>query len=506
MSISYLDLIIIIIYLLIVALIGSLSGGRQKSTKDYFMGGKNVPWWAVSFSIVAAETSSLTFISIPGLAYVTNLHFLQLTIGYLIARFIVAILFLPAYRKGQLETAYNFLENRFGQGTRRYASVIFLFTRVAADGVRLFSTAIPLALIFRATPVFADWSVFQIYLISIIIIAAVSFIYTYTGGIKGVIWADVLQMFVYIGGAGLAFWILLRDMPDAFSWASLGDKTEIFNLDFGASIAAFFSEPYTLISSLIGGAFLSMASHGTDQLIVQRLLTTKTLRDSQKAIIGSGIMVMIQFALFFVVGLLLYGYFNGISLTDPAAPFHKADEIFPYFIIHNLPVGVKGFIIAGLFAAAISTLAGSIVSLSSSAMLDLYKPIFGKTQDAKKELKVSRILTIFWATILTFVAFLFISIQQSVVEIALGIASITYGGLLGTFLLGLFFPKVDQKSAILGFSLGIASMLLIILIPRMAGIAPIVHWTWYVAIGTTVTIISGVVYQRLRESKEITND
>jgi Na+/proline symporter len=307
MDISYLDLIIIIIYLFIVALIGSLSGGRQKSTKDYFMGGKNVPWWAVSFSIVAAETSSLTFISIPGLAYVTNLHFLQLTIGYLIARFIVAILFLPAYRKGELVTAYNFLENRFGQSTRRYASVIFLFTRVAADGVRLFATAIPLALIFRATPVFADWSVFQIYLISIIIIAAVSFIYTYTGGIKGVIWADVLQMFVYIGGAGLALWILLRNMPEAFSWVSLGDKTEIFNLDFGASIAAFFSEPYTLISSLLGGAFLSMASHGTDQLIVQRLLTTKTLRDSQKAIIGSGIMVMIQFALFFVVGLLLYG-------------------------------------------------------------------------------------------------------------------------------------------------------------------------------------------------------
>ncbi len=498
MDISYLDVIIIIIYLIIVALIGSLSGGKQKSTKDYFMGGKNVPWWAVSFSIVAAETSSLTFISIPGLAYITNLHFLQLTIGYLIARVIIAVAFLPAYREGQLETAYNFLENRFGQSTRRYASVIFLFTRIAADGVRLFSTAIPLALIFRATPLFSDWSVFQIYLISIILIATVSFVYTYTGGIKGVIWADVLQMLVYIGGAGLATWILLRDMPDSFSWIAMGAKTEVFNLDFGKSIGEFFSNPYTLIGSLVGGTFLSMASHGTDQLIVQRLLTTKTLRDSQKAIIGSGIMVMIQFALFLVVGILLYGYFHGISLTDPAAPFHKADEIFPYFIIHNLPVGVRGFIIAGLFAAAMSTLAGSISSLSSSAMLDLYKPIFGKTDDSKKELRISRIFTITAAIILTCVAFLFISVQQSVVEIALGIASITYGGLLGTFLLGLFFPKVDQKGAIIGFSLGIATMLLIILIPKLAGIPAIVHWTWYVLIGSGVTIIAGVIYQKLR--------
>ena len=505
MDISYLDLIIIFIYLLVVALIGSLSGGKQKSTSDYFMGGKTVPWWAVSFSIVAAETSSLTFISIPGLAYVTNLHFLQLTIGYLIARIIVAFLFLPAYREGQLVTAYNFLENRFGQGTRRYASIIFLFTRIAADGVRLFSTAIPLALIFRATPVFADWSTFQIYLLSIIIIAVVSFIYTYTGGIKGVIWADVLQMLVYIGGAGLAIWILIVDMPASFTWFSLGDKTEIFNLDFGGSIAAFFSEPYTLIASLIGGLFLSMASHGTDQLIVQRLLTTKTLRDSQKAIIGSGIMVIFQFALFLVVGLLLYGYFNGVSLGDPAAPFQKADEIFPYFIIHYLPTGIKGFIIAGLFAAAMSTLAGSISSLSSSAMLDLYRPIFSRNQNPERELFVSRIFTIFAALILIAVAFLFITVQQSVVEIALGIASITYGGLLGTFLLGLFFPDVDQKSAITGFTLGIASMLLIILIPKLMGAAAIVHWTWYVAIGSTVTIGSGLIFQKLKKKSHHSN-
>lgn len=492
MTVSYIDLSIILIYLITIALIGAFSGGKQKSTTDYFMGGKNVPWWAVSFAIVAAETSSLTFISIPGLAYLTNLNFLQLTIGYVIARILVAFLFLPAYRTGELSTAYTFLENRFGLGVRRYASTVFLFTRVAADGVRLFSTAIPLALIFKATVIFANWSNFEIYAISIIIIAFVSFLYTITGGVKGVIWADVIQMIIYIGGAVLAIIILLNNIPHTFDWSALGDKKQIFNLDFGNNISEFFSKPYTLIASLVGGIFLSMASHGTDQLIVQRLLTTKSLKDSQKAIIGSGIMVVFQFALFLIVGLLLYGFYNGVSITDPNSPFHKPDEIFPYFIIHSLPTGVKGIIIAGLFAAAMSTLAGSISSLSSSVMLDLYKPLKGKDTDPKRDLYISRVLTIVWAIILTIVAFLFIQLQQSVVEIALGIASITYGGLLGTFLLGLFFKKVNQKSAIVGFSLGILTMVLIILIPKLMSSAPLVHWTWYVLIGSTVTILTGI--------------
>lgn len=495
MDFSTLDILIIIIYLIAVALIGSLSGGKQKTTKDYFMGGKSVPWWAVSFSIVAAETSSLTFISIPGLAYLTNLNFLQLTIGYLIARVLVAIFFLPSYRKGELATAYTFLENRFGSTTRQYASSVFLLTRVAADGVRLFSTAIPLALIFKSTAYFAQWSNIEIYVVSIIIITLISLIYTYTGGVKGVIWADVLQMVLYIGGALLALMILLNTIPDTFTWQSLGNKTNVFNFDFGESFSDFFRKPYTLIGSLLGGIFLSMASHGTDQLIVQRLLTTKSLKDSQKAIISSGVIVIFQFALFLIVGVLLYVFFNGISLGDAAAPFHKADEIFPFFIIHYLPVGIKGIIIAGLFAAAMSTLAGSISSLSSSAMLDLYKPYLAREDNPQRDLKISRLLTIVWAVILTLVAFLFIQVQQSVVEIALGIASITYGGLLGTFMLGLFFKRIEQPAAIAGFTSGIFVMLLIILIPKLCGTDAWVHWTWFVAIGSTVCISIGNLWQ-----------
>ncbi len=497
MEISAIDSLIIILYLITVALIGSLAGGKQKSPKDYFMGGKNVPWWAVSFSIVAAETSSLTFISIPGLAYISNLNFLQLTIGYIIARILVAVFFLPSYRKGELATAYTYLENRFGKKTRRYASSVFLFTRVAADGVRLFATAIPLALIFKSTSYFAMWSNLKIYIVAIIIITLVSLIYTYTGGVKGVIWADVLQMTIYIGGAILALIILLNSLPSSVTLQTLGQKTEIFNFNLGENIGDFFRKPYTMISSLIGGIFLSMASHGTDQLIVQRLLATKTLKDSQKAIIGSGVMVIFQFALFLIVGLLLYIYFNGISLTDPAAPFHKADEVFPFFIIHHLPVGIKGIIIAGLFAAAMSTLAGSISSLSSSTMIDLYKPFFAREDNDRRDLIISRIITVVWAVILTLVAFLFIPVQHSVVEIALGIASITYGGLLGTFLLGRFSNNIKQPAAIAGFTSGILVMVLIILIPKLLGIPAIVHWTWFVAIGSVVCIITGNMWQKI---------
>ncbi len=496
MGITLIDTLIIVGYLIIVALIGSLSGGKQRSTTDYFMGGKSVPWWAVAFSIVAAETSSLTFISVPGLAYLGNLNFLQLTLGYLTARILIAFFFLPAYKSGKLNTAYAFLENRFGIRTRRYASTIFLFTRVAADGVRLFATAIPLALIFKTMPAFTHWSNPAIYILSIIIIAIVSLIYTYTGGVKGVIWADVLQMTIYVGGALIALIILLGHMPHNFYWASLGDKLQIFNFDFGTSVADFFRKPYTFLGAFVGGTFLSLASHGTDQLIVQRLLTTRTLRDSQKAIITSGLVIMFQFALFMAVGLLLYVFFNGQSLSAAGSPFHKADEIFPYFIIHYLPVGIKGLIVAGLFAAAMSTLAGSMSSLSSSAMFDLYKSIKKNAASSSKDLAISRIFTIIAAVVLTFVAFIFIAMKQSVVEIALGIASITYGGLLGTFLLGLFFKKVSEKGAIIGFSAGILAMLMVSLPPVIFGTQALVHWTWYVALGTTITIITGMFFKK----------
>lgn len=475
------DYVIIAAYLIGIAAFGIISGGKQKSVKDYFLGSKVVPWWAVCFAIVAAETSTLTFISIPGLAYISNLNFLQVTIGYLLGRIVVAYVFLPAYSKGELKTAYSFLENRFGGKTRSFASVIFLFTRTAADGVRLFATAIPLKLMLNID-----------YPLAILIIAVVTLVYTYTGGVKGVIWVDVIQMFIYLGGAITAAIFLSNLIPGGWdsitAAASADNKFSIINLGFGNGLSGFFSDPYTLIGGLLGGAFLSMASHGTDQLIVQRLLTTKTLKDSQKAIIGSGIIVIIQFAIFLVVGVMLYAYYGKLDM--------KSDEIFPLFIIEVLPPGVTGIIIAGLFAAAMSTLAGSMSSLSSSTMMDLYIPFKGKIEDENKQLKVSRMFTIMWAGLLVLSAVFFMESPQAVVELALSIASFTYGGLLGTFLLGIFIKKAKQEDALAGFVAGIFIMITVISLKLVA-------WTWFTLVGVAATLLIGWLLTILSDRERV---
>ena len=478
MHISILDYAIIVVYLIGIAAFGKFQGGKQKTVKDYFLGSKEVSWWVISFSIVSAETSTLTFISIPGLAYLTNLNFLQLTFGYLIGRIIVAQFFLPAYYKGELSTAYTYLQTRFGNKTRSLASITFLFTRTAADGVRLFATAIPLYLMIDISP-----------MIAIIIIAVVALIYTFTGGLKGVIWVDAIQMFIYIGGAIVAGIYLINYIPgnigEILSSPEISSKLNIFNLGFENGFAGFFSQPYTLLSGLIGGAFLSMSSHGTDQLIVQRLLAAKNLAESKKAIITTGVIIIFQFALFLIVGVLLYAYYGSLDI--------KSDEIFSKFIIEVLPSGIRGFIIAGLFAAALSTLAGSITSLSSSVMLDLYLP-FKKTIDEKKNFFISKMLTIFWAIMLIFSAFIFMESSRAVVELALSIASFTYGGLLGTFLLGLSNKKINQNHAIIGF---ISAIIVISFIIAFK----VVAWTWFILIGVCVTLLIGNLLSLLSKKR-----
>ncbi len=483
MGFTTLDYIILIVYLAGIAAFGILRGGRQTSARDYFLGRDRIPWWIVCFSIVAAETSTLTFISIPGLAYLTNLGFLQLTFGYLLGRILVGTVLLPAYYRGELSTAYSYLENRFGVKTRRFASLVFLGTRLAADGVRLFATAIPLQLVLGLD-----------YPTVIIILAGVAFIYTFAGGVRGVIWVDAVQMFIYLGGAVGAALVLISDgggsLTSAFQDALQAGKFSLFNLSIGAD---FFRQPYTLIAGIIGGAFLSMASHGTDQLIIQRVLTTKSVSAGKKALIGSGLIVIVQFALFLLVGLLLYGHYGGASVEDLGLT--RADEIFPLFLIRGLPAGVSGLIIAGLLAAALSTLAGSMSSMASSSMMDLIRPLAGTSLPEEKELRISRIVTAGAAGMLVLTAIFFMTSGQTVVELALSIASFTYGGLLGTFLLGVLFKGTTQEDALAGFVGGILIMVTVISLQLVA-------WTWYTVIGVLSTVVIGSLLSRLsrRES------
>ena len=466
-----LDYVIVLVYLVGIAVFGILRGGKQRSAQEYFLGRERIPWWIVCFAIVAAETSTLTFISIPGLAYLTNLTFLQVTFGYLLGRILVSYLFLPAYYKGELSTAYAFLETRFGAKTRRFSSVVFLFTRIAADGVRLFATAIPLKFVLDVE-----------YPVAILILALVALTYTYLGGVRGVIWVDAIQMLVYVGGALIAAVALIARADGG--WAEItqlaadAGKFQIFNLDF----SEFWQTPYTLVAGLVGGALLSMASHGTDQLIVQRLLTTKSLAQSRKALIGSGVLIVFQFALFLVVGLLLYGYYLGQSPAELG--LRRSDEIFPMFIVEALPPGISGMIIAGLLAAALSTLAGSMSAMSSSTVMDLYRPLRGGEVDPARELRISRGVTILWAALLAGSAVFFMNTTQTVVELALSIASFTYGGLLGTFLLGVLFKKPSQEDALAAFVGGIFIMIVVISLNLVA-------WTWYTMIGVLATLIVG---------------
>jgi len=467
------DLIILIAYLSIVAVIGILSGGKQKSIKDYFLGAEKIPWLAVSFSIIAAETSTLTFISIPGLAYKTNFNFLQLTFGFLIGRIAVALILLPKYYQGEITTVYTYLEKRFGKKVRTFASLVFLLTRVASDGVRLFAAAIPLYILLNIEPIYA-----------ILIISFIALVYTYTGGMKAIIYVDAFQMMIYLGGAVLIIVFILNNIDGKiFSNTELiSQKLSVIYFGLDKNLSNFFSQPYTLLSGIIGGGFLSMASHGTDQLIVQRLLALQNLRKSQLAIITSGFIIILQFAIFLFIGFLLFAYYGKLDL--------KSDEILPTFIINELPVGVSGFIIAGIFAAALSTLAGSISSLSSSTMIDLFLNNKKEILDEKTKLIYSRIFTILWTVILIGSAFFFMNTNKAVVELALSISSFTFGGMLGTFLLGIFNKKATEKIALTAFVISITVISLFI-------IFKVVAWTWYVFIGVFIVLIMGWILSKL---------
>ena len=510
MEFSLVDYIVIVVYLGGVAFLGIRIAGQQSSTDDYFMGGHDIPWWAVLFSVVATETSTLTFISVPAVAYGGNLTFLQITLGYILGRFFVSKLFLPAYVEGNLTTAYQFLKQRFGSIMRNAASTTFMITRLLADGVRLFATAIPLAIILRLGGAFTGWNDFEVYLLAIAVISVITLIYTLIGGIKAVVWMDVMQMGVYVGGAIFAGVIMITDLPNGFSgamtMAAEADKLQVFRWGFDMSFAEFIAEPYTFFTALIGGAVFSVASHGTDQLIVQRLLTTRNITDSQKALIWSGVVVALQFALFLGIGLLLYAFYDAQAAQQLGLATN--DEIFAKFIVEELPVGFSGLIVASLFAAAMSSLSSSLNSLASSTTLDLYKPYFGKENTKAKDLRVSRIITIIWAVILTGSAFFFAYLQlqagerPAVVELGLGIASYTYGGLLGAFLLGRLFNKPDKTDALIGFFSGLIALLFMVKGPVQSilpGEGLAIAWPLYTVVGSIIVVLVGLLSQKVRE-------
>lgn len=473
-----LDLAVLLGYLAAVTLWGAWLGRGQTGGRDYFLGNRNLPWGAVLLSVVATETSTLTFLSIPGVAYFGTLGFLQITFGYLIGRVIVAQVLLPAYFRGDLSTAYGLLEARFGLGVRRFTSAIFMVTRLLADSVRLYATAIPLALV-------TGWDL----PVSIGVIGIMTVIYTYAGGIKAVVWVDAVQMGLYLFGAVVAA-LALQSMVGGgwgaiFAESAAAGKTAIVNTSFD------FGTAYTIWAGILGGALLTMASHGTDQLIVQRLLTCRDLASAKRALVGSGILVIGQFALFLVLGLGLWVFYEGRA-------FERGDEIFALFIVGQLPAGVTGLLIAGVFAAAMSSLSSSINSLASATVYDFWAPAVGATDDDARILRVGRLFTILWSALLIGAAVLFIPLGRgaSAVEVALAVASMVYGGLLGTFLLGIRSQRADRTSVVAGMVVGIG-VVTGIWIFASAHVA----WPWFVPIGCALTVLVGVGLGRGRQNE-----
>jgi SSS family transporter len=483
MGFSAIDYVVLLVYLAGITVFGMRFRKAQRSVRDYFVGARNTPWIVICLSIVATETSTLTLIGVPALAYGTfarpeqggTLTYLQVLIGYITGRFVIARLFLPSYFRGELLTAYALLEQRFGAATRRAAAGLFLVLRALAEGVRVFAASLVLSAVLKSSfP-----SVPNLWLWSIVLVGLLTLVYTFEGGIAAVIWTDLIQFVIYVGGSVLAAYELVHLMPGGWTGfvdaARAAGKLQVWSFRWDLTV------PFTFWAGVIGGTFLTNATHGTDQLLVQRLLTCRNLADSQKAIVTSGFIVLAQFVLFLGVGIMLFVYYQHV----PRPAITTNDEIFPAFIVTTLPHGISGLVIAAIFAAAMSNLSGSLNSLASTTVLDFYSPLTRGTASDGALLSLSRWCTAVWGIVLILIAVLARG-WGSVFTAGLTVASIVYGPMLGAFLLGVLTSRANGSGVITGMAVATAAMLAIWWTTPLA-------WTWYVLVGTMICFGVGYV-------------
>ena len=475
MQLNLLDLGVIGVYLAGVTLFGLRFRSRQQTVKGYFLADNAIPWWAISLSIVAAETSTLTVISVPGLAYDKDFRFLELAVGYLIGRVIVSLVLVPQYFRGELVTAYQLMERRFGQRLRALTAGVFLVTRAAAEGVRVFAVAIVVRVALGG--LLAGVGDFERDLVAIAIVTVLTLAYTLKGGLKAAIWTDVMQQTVYVAGTIVGLVTILHLVPGG--WATVhtmaGQAGKLRVFDFTLN----WTTKYTVWSGVIGGAFLTTASHGTDQLIVQRLLAARSKGQAQLALIASGAAIFFQFSLFLTIGAMLYVFYR---IFPPQAAFTRTDTIFPVFIVNHMPHGVSGLLIAAILAAAMSNLSAALNSLSSTAIVDFYMRHRPHSTEQRR-IWLSRMAMVGWALVLFGLA-LVARDGGRVIEVGLTIASVAYGGMLGVFLLGVLTQRATERGAMVGMICGLALNLYLWLFTHVA-------FTWYVALGSAVTFAVG---------------
>jgi SSS family transporter len=474
------DLAILLVYMAGVVALGSWVGRGARSVADFMLGGRDLPWWLILFSIVATETSTVTFLSIPGFAFSNDLTWLQIPLGFLIGRFAVVFLLLPQYFKGSFFTAYEVLDQRFGGATKQTASLMFIVTRSLADGLRLFLSAIVLE---EMTGLPIHWAVAAI--------GVTTIIYTVLGGMRAVLWTDLVQFAVYMGGAIIAFFLLLGKLPGGWSqlvdMGGAADKLRIFNLSLD------WSEPYALWAGLVGGAFITLGSHGVDQMMVQRYLCARKLRDAQRALWVGGFVIVAQFALFLLIGVGLYCFYQ---LTAPDLVFERADRVFARFILDEMPIGVLGILLGAIFAAAMSTLSSSLNSCATAAANDIYFPLVGSKVSSARKLRVTRALTIFFGLAQIIVGIASQWVKSSVVSSVLGIAAFTTGVVLGVFFLGIFTTRVGQRAALGGLVVGLVGMTYIFFATSLA-------WPWYALVGSLGTFAVGLAASYIWPRSEV---
>jgi SSS family transporter len=465
MRLSSLDLAILAAYLIGITLFGIHFRRGQKDIRDYFLGGRTAPWWALAFSIVATETSTLTIIGTPALAFAGNLGFLQLALGYMVGRVLLSVLFLPRFFRGEFYTAYQLIERRFGGRMKSVAATTFLVTRALAEGVRIAAIAKVVSVAFGTDTH-----------LSVVVVMSLTLIYTFEGGMKAVIWTDVVQLMLYLTGSVAAFVLLLDRIPGGWSEvtqvaAAAGGKFRIFDFTFGLT------QTYTFWSGLLGGTFLTMASHGTDQSIVQRLLAARSERQGVAALLASGGIILVQFTLFLVLGVMLYAFHQHAPLIVAGG---DADRIFPEFVVREMPAGLKGVVLAAIGAVAMSNASGSLNSMAASSVVDLYH-VSGSQADPARVLRLSRWATLLWGAVLLVLGLVR---WGPVLEAGLTIASITFGSLLGLFLLAFFNRRATPNGALAGMITGLAVLLYAKFGTRLA-------WTWFVLLGAVTTYLVG---------------
>lgn len=510
------DWVVIIAYLVGVIGLGMWFGKDQRNTRDYFLGSRNVAWWGIGASIVAAETSALTIIGVPAMAYGSNLAFIQMVIGYVIARIALAVVVVPHYFRGEIYSPYQLFADKFGPAARQTAGGFFLISETLAAGVRVYLAGIPVQLMLGLDV-----------LPAIVLFVVLSLVYTYVGGVKAVIWTDALQFGLFLLGGifAIAYIPTLVDggWNGVFAKAAEAGKLHWLNTNLDVSaregfvgfVRASLASPFNIWMGVIGGTFVTLSSHGAEQLIVQRVLACKSIADGRKALVLSAVVILPLFLIFLIAGAMLWVFYQthpfqvAVPTVKPGSGIKANDFIFPIFMMTEVPHILRGFLIVAILSAAMSSVSSALTSLSSVSTMDFVKGQHGRRSE-EFYLRFSKYSTVFWAVALIVVAYLSREVEF-VLNAAFSLRGLTSGALLGGLMLAVFGRQGRAEPVIIGMCASLAVMTSIQLLPKMdwsketwrAVVGGEIFWPWYTLIGTVVTLGVALLLERLLPRKEM---